>query len=237
MSPATIILTCVTITIAEPVPAATIESPAVYEIAIPVAVAALPPELRSFFDANSAALRASGLQVLATTKNNHSHSLPLDCAAEGNDSAARRAAACRFPRDRAASGEQLKRCGREGDDLLPWIVERHYAALVESMKQGDVERIARDAGVLLHFAIDGALPFNATDNRWGDAPSSIRDEHAPPSPSMRARYQVELPERLRERLAFEARVAPQRVRPIEGPIAAVFDALAAAHEKIGRAHV
>lgn len=230
MSPATTVLTWVAIAVGEPVSATTMESPAVYEIAIPVAVAALSPELRPFFDANSAALGASVMQVMATTKNHHSHSLPLDCAAEGKEAEKRRAAVQRFPRDLAGAGGHVKRCGREDEELLPWIVPQRLAALVGSLKKGDAEKIVRDAGALLHFAIDAGLPFNAVDDRWGDAPSAIRDERAASSPSMRARYQVELPERLRERLAFEARVAPRRVRPIEDPVASVFDALAAAHE-------
>ncbi len=230
MPPAAMFCTLAALFAAQPSPAATIESPAVHEIAGSVATGVLPSELRPFFEARSRSVGAAAVQSAATNKDRNAHSFPLDCAAKGNDPVERRAAVRRFPRDRAASGEQLKRCGREGDDLLPWIVERHYAALVESMKRVDAERIARDAGALLHFAIDAALPFNATDDRWGEAPSAIRDERAPPFPSMRARYHVELPERLRERLAFEVRVAPQRVRPIDEPVAAAFDALAAAHE-------
>ncbi|MDO8628999.1 MAG: Ada metal-binding domain-containing protein, partial [Phycisphaerales bacterium] len=229
MSPATIVLTWVAIAIAEPVSAATMESPAVYEIAIPVAVSALSPELRSFFDANSAALRASALQVMATTKNHHSHSLPLDCAAEGKEPEKRRAAVLRFPRDLAGARGQVKRCGREDEELLPWIVQQRFAALVESLKKGEAERIVRDAGALLHFAIDAALPFNATDTRWADALSSAFDTRAPRPRSMRMHYQVELVERVRDRFAFEARIDPRRVTSVVDPVAATYDTLRTAH--------
>jgi hypothetical protein len=229
MSPATIVLTWVAIAVAEPVPAGPMESPAVYEIAVPVAVAALPPELRTFLEAHSAAVGSAAFQVISTTKMRNAHTFPLDCAAKQSGGEERRAAARQFPMDYAAAREQLKRYGGDEGELLPWIVQRQYAALVESMKQRNEERISRDAGAMLHFAVDAALPFNATDTRWADALSSAFDTRAPHPRSMRRHYQVELVERVRDRLAFEARIDPRRVTSVVDPVAATFDTLRTAH--------
>jgi len=212
------------------VPSATAESPVAYQITVPVAVGALPAELRPFFETNLAALGASATPSIDTDKDRNRHSMPLDCAAEGKDSAERRAAAREFPRDRAAARELLGRCGRDGEDPLPWIIQQRFSLLVESMKRSDAEQIVRDSGALLHTSIDAALPFNATDEQWDDRPSAAGEERSTHPCTMRARYHFELVDRLRERLAFEARVAPQRVQRIDDPVAAVFDTLLAAHE-------
>ncbi len=209
---------------------ATIESPVVYQIAVPVAIAALPTELRPFFESHSAAIVSSTLTVI-TTGNKTAHMLPLDCAATQSDADPRCAAARQFPRERDVAKEQLKRCGQTTDgDLLPWVVMTKHDSLVESLRRGEPEAIVRDSAAVLHFSIDAALLFNATDDRWADAKSAVRDDRDSEPQSLRTRFQWKVPEQMRDRFLFETRVDPHRVRSVDNVIEAVFDTLATAHE-------
>ena len=230
MSPPLMLVVWLAILSAQPTNPATIESPVVYRIAVPVALAALPTEMRPFFESHSAAI-ASATQTVITTGGRNAHTLPLDCAATQSNADPRRVAARQFPRDRDAAIEQLRRCGHDIDgEPLPWVVKNKQDSLVESLRRGEPQAIVRDAAALLHCSIDAALPFNATDDRWADAKSAVHDDRDSEPQSLRTRFQWKVPEQMRDRYLFEARVDPNRVRSVDNVIEAVFDALATAHE-------
>ncbi|UCC29673.1 MAG: hypothetical protein JSU86_15895 [Phycisphaerales bacterium] len=205
----------------------------------------LPPPLRDFLEAHLEAVRehATAGPGPASTPGllpgkADWHYVMLDIAADADDAAARRAAAEKFPRDRAAAAELFRKHGRRDGGLLPWIIVDRHHNLVEAFQAGETEAIVREAGVLLHFATDAALPFNTTADRDGTAsghlrrPSGMRSGTTLVHNTVRYRCQASLLRRLRSRLEYEVRVAPTRYGPIDNPIEAVFDVLLDAHRAL-----
>jgi hypothetical protein len=203
-----------------------------YELASAAAVPVLPIPLRTFFEAHVEALRKaaspgaripSGSKV--TSGDDQWHYVSLDVAAgpvsrseprlEGGGPSLedRRASARRFPRERDQAAALYESCGTREGGLLPWVVEDRYESLVQAFRHGEADKIVVEAGVLLHFAVDAALPFNTTGDR-------VR----------RQRYHTELIHRLQKRLEYEVRVSSDRLSPIASALDATFEALLDAHE-------
>lgn len=148
MPPAAMYCTLAALFAAHPHPSATIESPAVHEIAVSVATGALPSELRPFFEARSRSVGAAAVQSASTSKDRNAHSLPLDCAAEGMDPSACRAdhrdadrvgcaargGVARFGVDRGGQAGTARRSDRVLDQGC-----RQYSRCVE-----DVEGVCRE---------------------------------------------------------------------------------------------
>jgi len=202
-----------------------------YEIAAAAAVPVLPAPLRTFFEAHSEALRkaaAPGARIPSGSKFTSSdeqwHYVSLDVAAgtasrseprpEGSGPSLedRRASARRFPRERDKAAALYESCGTREGGLLPWVIEDRYESLVRTFRQGDADKIAVEAGVLLHFAVDAALPLNTTADRV-----------------MRQRYHTELIHRLQKRLEYEVRVSPDRLAPVKNALDATFEILQESH--------
>ncbi len=202
-----------------------------YEIAAAAAVPVLPAPLRTFFEAHVEALRkaaAPGARIPSGSKftsgDEQWHYVSLDVAAgaasrseprpEGSGPSAeeRRAAARRFPRERDKATALYESCGTREGGLLPWVVEDRSEALVQAFRHGEADKIVVEAGVLLHFAVDAALPWNTTADRV-----------------LRQRYHTELIRRLRKRLDYEVRVSPDRLSPIKSALDATFEVLLDAH--------
>jgi len=216
-----------------------------YEIAAAAAVPVLPTPLRTFFEAHSEALRKaaspgaripSGSKV--TSGDEQWHYVSLDVAAgaatrseprpEGSGPSLedRRASARRFPRERDKAAALYESCGTREGGLLPWVVEDRYESLVQAFRHGEADKIVVEAGVLLHFAVDAAMPFNTT-TMFGAA---SRDP--PPDNSLRRmqnRCHSDLVRRLRKRLDYEVRVSPDRLSPIQSALDATFEVLLDAH--------
>ena len=221
------------------------ESQEVYEIVAGAAVPVLPPPLRDFFEDDLSALKRTAAE-LAATSSSHSlsgkadwHYIKLDIATDDTDAATRHAAARRFPRYRTAAAKLLQRLGRRDLGLLAWVIHDRYTALVDAFRKGKAEVIIRRAGALLHYATDAALPFNTTTGRDGTATGNLYWSAAGDESStslmhrtVRHRFQLGLPRRLRIRFGYEVRVAPKRYSPIANPIDDVFDALLEAHRSL-----
>lgn len=216
-----------------------------HEIVAGQVASVLPPPLRDFLEAHLEAVRehaTAGPGAASTPKplpgKADWHYVMLDIAAGTDDAAARRAAAEKFPRDRAAAAELFRKQGRRDGGLLPWIIVGRHHNLVEAFRAGKTEAIVREAGVLLHFATDAALPFNTTADRDRTASGHIRRPTGANSGAKlvgntaRYRCQVGLLRRLRSRLEYEVRVSPDRYGPIDNPIEAVFDVLLDAHRAL-----
>lgn len=221
------------------------ESPDAYEIVTATAVPVLPTPLRAFFENHLEEIQRSATSHVVSASTPYTppseadrHYVMLDVAARGNDAAARHAAAQQFPRDREAAIELAKRQGVRHGGLLPWVIHDRYDALVQAFQSGEQTPIVREAGALLHFGTDAALPFNTTTDRDGAAASHVRWPDNPANRpnalhhTVRQRCHLGLLARLRTRLAYEVRVSPQRYRRISyagGVLNAVFDLLVETH--------
>jgi hypothetical protein len=216
-----------------------------YEIVAGQVAPVLPPPLRGFFEAHLEAVRGHATAGLGTGSTSEPfpgeadwHYVMLDIAAGAEDASVRRRAAEKFPRDRSAAAELFRKHARRDGGLLPWIIAARYHNLVEAFKTGKEEAIIREAGVLLHFATDAALPFNTTVDRdstgWGHVrrPTDASSGTTLVQSTVRHRCQVGLLRRLRSRLEYEVRVAPARYGPIDNPVDAVFDVLLGAHRAL-----
>lgn len=202
-----------------------------YEIAVAAAVPVLPPPLRAFFETHLEALRqaaAPGARVTSgskfTTGDEQWHYVSLDIAAgaasqseprpegSGPTLEERRAAARRFPRERDKAMALYESCGVREGGILPWVVQDRYEAAVQAFRGGEPERIVTEAGVLLHYSVDAAMPFNTATER-----------------ARRQRDHAELFNRLKKRLEYEVRVAPDRLAPVHSALEATFYVLLEAH--------
>ena len=96
------------------------------------------------------------------------------------------------------------------------MVEDRYEALVHAFRRGEADKTVVEAGVLLHFSVDAALPFDTTADR-----------------AARQRFHTELIHRLQKRLEVEVRVSPDRLSPIKSALDATFDVLLDAHRAAG----
>ncbi len=226
--------------------AAVDESPDAYEIAVTTAVPVLPPPLRGFFEAHLDGLAQAATARLASASTTGSfpgemdwHYVGLDVSAGQTDPSTRMAAARTFPRDRTAATTLFKRHRCTDGGSLPWVLQERYTALVETFRAGDAKAIVHDAGVLLHFATDAALPFNTTMDRDGAGTGHLRWSAAGNASgtglvhrTVRHRCQLGLLDRLRSRLDYEVRVAPGRYVPVENLIDAVFAVLLDSHRSL-----
>lgn len=195
------------------------ECPELYDIAVSAAVPVLPAPLRVFFETRLKPLRqaaaptarvASGSKF--STDDRQQHYVLLDVAAREGDVEERRAAARRFPKERAKAMALYERCGIREGGVLPWEVQDRYEATVQAFRTGETEKIVAEAGLLLHFSVDAAMPFNTTAER-----------------GRRQRDTADLLNKLKGRLEYEVRVAPDRLAPVADPLEATFDVLLEAH--------
>jgi len=224
------------------------ESSDPYEIAAAVAVPVLPTPLRTFFEAHSEALRKaaspgaripSGSKV--TSSDDQWHYVSLDVAtgpASRSESRPvggepspfeRRVAARLFPRERDKATALYESCGTREGGLLPWVVEDRCESLVRAFRHGEADKIVVEAGVLLHFAVDAAMPFNTTAVFTIPGPDPPPDN---PLRRMQNRYHGDLVRRLRKRLDYEVRVSPDRLSPIQSALDATFEVLLDAHRVV-----
>lgn len=212
-------------------------SPDACAVVAAAAVPVLPPPLRSFFEARIPALQHAAASSVAGPSNagtllarDDRHYVMLDVAVAAA-ATERRAAARRFPHDRAKAMALYQKHGVEQGGTLPWVILDRYEALTRAMRSNDADAILLEAGAVLRFATDAALPFNttadrdgiSTENLYWTAPSPKDD--ASSDRTVRHRFQRGLLHRLRSRLEYEVRVAPQRHRPVTKPRDAIFATL------------
>lgn len=222
------------------------EAPEAYQIAVATAVPVLPPPLQDFFEAHLETFRQRATAGLERTSTSTTfpgkpdwHYVMLDVAADVDTPAARHAAARAFPHDHKDAVALFKKHGRRSGGSLPWVIKDRYGAMVEAFRDGKVDVIVQEAGVLLHFTTDAALPFNTTADRDGATTGHLRWSAASGAShgiltfsTVRHRLQPGLIHRLRERLEYEVRVAPDRYGPIGNPVDAAFDVLLDAHRAL-----
>jgi len=204
-----------------------------YEISAAAAVPILPAPLHAFFETRLEALRqaaapgarvASGSKMIAGEPQWHYVTLDVAAGAEnrsepqpfggGPSLFERRVAASDFPRERDKALALYESCGVRDGGILPWVVQDRYEALVQAFRSCEPERIVVESGALLHFCVDAAMPCNTTTDR-----------------SRRQRDYSELFNKLKKRLEYEVRVAPDRLSPVNNVLEATFDVLMDAHRE------
>lgn len=223
------------------------ESPDAYEIAAATAVSILPEAIRPFFEENLEAVRHAATAELAAGEKSggdesarEAHYVMLDVAAVKGDFAARYQAAAEFPRDRDAARELFKRSRRgiHRGGTLPWVTADHFNALTDAFRAQDREAVLRQAGRIVHFSTDAALPFNTTVDRDGepesrfDRPRSNAVRSSSLHRTVRHRYQTVLIQAYRSRFEHEVRVYPGRFHTPMDPIESIFRVLREAHASL-----
>lgn len=202
------------------------EAPIAYELAWSAAKPVLPGELREFLTLNESGFQAhffpsrDGTPREPQADEAQRHHVWLDAAARDASEAERRSAASEFPRKRAAARQLFETHELPDGGSLPWAIEEEYAGLVRALKEGDDELRLEKAAALMHLAVDAALPFNVVAPPRG---------HEVAYANQRDRFHGVLIVRLRDRLAYEARVAPERLRAVDDPLDAAITALLASH--------
>ena len=222
------------------------ESPAAYEIVAATSIPVLPSPLRAFLEAHIEAVRQSATAGLSPVPENRPspaelgrHYVMLDAAADQRDAGGRRCAVLAFPRDRGEATKLFKQSAQENGGTLPWVLCERRTALVQAFRDGPADAIFREAGAVIHFATDASLPFNTTADLDGAAADCLRWSATQSASgtelqhrTVRQRYHNAFIARLRDRLAYEVRVAQQRYSPGRECIIEVFDALSAAYETL-----
>jgi hypothetical protein len=221
------------------------EIPDVYELAIACAVPVLPDPLQDFFGEHVQTLEQHATSKLgekveadAPTITPDWHFIMLDAGVETADADARRAAVRQFPRDRAEARKRFRSTGTPRGGELPWVIAERHTALVEAFTARDGAALLREAGTLVHFCADAAMPLNTTRNRDGAETGHLRwagataTQQTRPYRTVRHRLQGAVVRRLRDRLAYEARVWPALGAPVEDVVDAVFETLIDANDDL-----
>jgi len=222
------------------------ECPAAYEIVTSAALPVLPERVRPFFERNARDIRLSATAGLAPGSPGHLasaeswHYLIMDIAAGAGDSAERHASAAAFPRGRQAA-DALCRTHSDGKcGELPWILADRVDVLSRAFKAADAPAVVREAGVLLHFVTDAALPCNTTAHH-GLTGNGRRGEAGNEKTSGRqresdrhfcGRWQCGLIDHVHERLEYEIRIWPGRFSYVGDPLDAVFELLTGSHRQL-----
>lgn len=214
------------------------ENPAAYRIAGETVVEIVPEPLGGLLRAQRDALAAWAAGDFRREREREDrrrasggdHRVALDVVARNGDAAERWAAVTAFPLDRRAAQELYEQHDLRTGGHLPWTIVEEYDALVQALRSADADGIVRQAGVLVHFCTDAAMPFNVTADYEGAGGDGLiwPAELLPAAAAHRTprhRLQGVGLEQLRVRLSSEVRVWPARVVACPVPLQAVFDTL------------
>lgn len=207
-----------------------------HAIAVAVVVEILPEPLSVFFQANIERLKESTIidaseGLLAPSANATAHFVPLEIMAPGVATKVGNAVPQTSPRDRVAAAERYQARGWTKGGWLPWVLIEHHEAMVRKFRSGEHDDIVREAGLLVHFAVDATWPFS-TSREWlaiVDSDRNVDDNKDLSFASCRQRVEMWLLPAYADRLAFEVRVFAGRYHPAVDPHTAVFAELVAAH--------
>ncbi|MCH7925003.1 MAG: hypothetical protein IIC51_05670 [Planctomycetes bacterium] len=204
-------------------------------------VEALPLDLRPVFVSRTDEFLAAAHAARATAggrnaRKGNSHFIALDVPIDATGTTDN--PSLHFPRTKSKARKLFAERGIEDGGRLPWALEDNYRQLVKAFRTGDAEMVVRVSGPVLHFAIDASMPFSTTidaDGRRTLNPIWEKKRESHPINAHRTarhRCQIELVRRTSQRLAFEVRLWPPRVRQRSDPTAAIWQTLDAAHESL-----
>ncbi len=210
------------------------------DVTAKAAVEALPAEIRPFFSSRREALTAAAHpdSVAALGSDNrkgNSHSIALDVIAAPTTTGD---TVSRFPRRLSKARKLFKERGVEDGGRLPWALMDGYRRLVQAFRQGEADTVVRRAGFVLHYATDAGMPFSTTldpdGRRTENRTWNLTSESDPIGDhrTVRHRCQIELVRRIAERISYEVRVWPARVRAQLNPSEAVWQTLMTTHDTL-----
>ncbi|MCP4593265.1 MAG: hypothetical protein GY842_21210 [bacterium] len=190
-------------------------------------VAALPPELSSFFESRLTDLEERVVEPDGAWRRDrqmrlrrHWGRLWIDVQARDASLSARLAAAEGFPRREADARRLFKSLGHgKAGGQLPWAIEELHGELVDAFQREDHDEIVKAAGHLAHFAWAASEPFAVTtDHRGQDGGNLDLGELAMGAPyyphqSVRQRVSGELVRRYRNRYLERVQVRPRDLHP------------------------
>ncbi len=218
-----------------------------YAIVTATAIPVLPPQLGAFFKVqmDSPVTRSpdgtpAGSPTFMRAVKAESRCVFLDVAAQAGDAEARRAAALAFPRDRSRAAARYRQHGVTEGGWLPWALVDRCAQLAGAMRDGEAAIIIAEARMILELSTEAALPFNTTFDRSGSHSGNIRwaadssNGAGRCDRTVRHRFHEGLPSRLRSRLSYEVRVAPERFEIADDPLAEIFAVLLDSYQLVAR---
>ncbi len=131
-----------------------------HKLVVNKAIDTLPPDIRSFFEANRSDLLQHVTDPLdAETKTpaeRHNHFLYLDKYG--------RFPFITLPRNYKAAVSKFGKSKLESTGLLPWQIGVYSQKLTEAMKLGRWDEARLDAAILADYVAEAHDPFNTTEN-------------------------------------------------------------------------
>lgn len=204
-----------------------------HAVAATVVADILPEPLGVFFRENIERLKdatiidaSEGLNP--PSANPTAHFVPLHIVAPIAATSGGRAIPNPFPRDRVAAAKQYEARGWSKGGWLPWVLIEQTETLVRTFRAGERDDIVREAGLLVHFAVDAAWPFS-TSGEWV---AIVDNDDNLSFASCRQRVEMWLLPAYADRLAYEVRVFAGRYDPAADPYTSVFAELVAAHSAL-----
>jgi hypothetical protein len=225
-------------------PAAQSEPPELYELVTSTTIPILPEPLRGFLDAHSDTICRQIVRGPTADEPSDARAqrsargfIKLDAAATSNTPRAMHDAARGFPHDREAAKKLFDQSRQHEGGALPWELERAHRELERAFSAGNLNDVVSHAAVVIQLSSFASLPFNMTRSLDGDewhrpdwcrGEASAVDNHC----ALRVRFQVALLTRFRDRIAYEARVSPERFRPSRNSLDTIFEVLVDSHRQL-----
>jgi len=179
------------------------------------AVEALPPELRTFFEANRTALMQHSTDPLDWLAKNpaerRNHFIQLDRYGRFPFDA--------LPRDYKAALRKFTKPKLEGGGVLPWEIGVYSEKLTNAFKTHNWDEVRLTAAILAHYVAEAHDPFNTTENSDGRLSGQ---------PGVNLRFGTSLVDRYS--LFFFVR--PNDANPISDPTDHAFEIALSAHSWI-----
>jgi len=131
-----------------------------HRLVVNKAIDTLPPDIRSYFEANRASLLQHVTDPLdaipKTPAERHNHFIALDKYGRFPFEA--------LPRIYKAAVTKFGKAKLDANGLLPWQIGVYSEKLTEAMKAGRWDEGRLDAAILANYVAEAHDPFNTTDN-------------------------------------------------------------------------
>lgn len=132
-----------------------------HRLAASASLETLPPELRTWFADQEAALIQAALEPDLWKRDDPAEvgRHRIFCETYGG--------AARVPSPASLAREQVGAWAFEGSGQLPWVIQERFCQLVSAFKSGDRQRVVSASGWLCHYIADAQVPLHTTLNRDG----------------------------------------------------------------------
>jgi hypothetical protein len=131
-----------------------------HRLVVNKAIDTLPPDIRSYFEANRALLSQHVTnpldEITKTPAERHNHFIALEKYGRFPFEA--------LPRVYKAAVTKFGKATLDRNGLLPWQIGVYSEKLTEAMKAGKWDEARLDAAILANYVAEAHDPFNTTDN-------------------------------------------------------------------------